>query len=144
MLKLRPALSLGPAVFAQAGVPYEQLFWRRQPRSHLQITLHHHCTEKECNLNLTADRDSKLARPGGTRARASEPNARPRAPAGFIIIMMTPIRVRVTESHRDWHASDNLYLTNRNCCLVQVGNGIELEAVGLRFEPYRWCPCGVT
>ena len=24
------------------------------------------------------------------------------------------------------------------------GNGIELEAVGLRFEPYRWRPCGVT
>ena len=29
-------------------------------------------------------------------------------------------------------------------CLVQVGNGIELEAIGLQFEPYRWCPCGVT
>ena len=29
-------------------------------------------------------------------------------------------------------------------CLVQVGNGIELEAVGLQFEPYRWRPCGVT
>ena len=29
-------------------------------------------------------------------------------------------------------------------CLVQVGNGIELEAVGFRFEPYRWRPCGVT
>ena len=29
-------------------------------------------------------------------------------------------------------------------CLVQVGNGIGLEAVGLQFEPYRWCPCGVT
>ena len=28
-------------------------------------------------------------------------------------------------------------------CLVQVGNGIELEAV-LQFEPYRWRPCGVT
>ena len=27
---------------------------------------------------------------------------------------------------------------------VQVGNGIELEAVGLQFEPYRWRPCGVT
>ena len=24
------------------------------------------------------------------------------------------------------------------------GNGIELEAVGLQFEPYRWRPCGVT
>ena len=23
---------------------------------------------------------------------------------------------------------------------VQVGNGIELEAVGLQFEPYRWRP----
>ena len=29
-------------------------------------------------------------------------------------------------------------------CLVQVGNGIELEAVSLQFEPYRWGPCGVT
>ena len=29
-------------------------------------------------------------------------------------------------------------------CLVQVGNGIELEAVGLQFEPYLWRPCGVT
>ena len=28
--------------------------------------------------------------------------------------------------------------------LVQVGNGIELEAVGFQFEPYRWRPCGVT
>ena len=28
--------------------------------------------------------------------------------------------------------------------LVQVGNGIELEAVGLQLEPYRWSPCGVT
>ena len=27
---------------------------------------------------------------------------------------------------------------------LQVGNGIELEAVGLQFEPYRWRPCGVT
>ena len=24
------------------------------------------------------------------------------------------------------------------------GTGIELEAVGLQFEPYRWGPCGVT
>ena len=29
-------------------------------------------------------------------------------------------------------------------CLVQVGNGIELEAVGLLFEPYLWRPCSVT
>ena len=29
-------------------------------------------------------------------------------------------------------------------CLVQVGNGLELGAVGLQFEPYRWRPCGVT
>ena len=29
-------------------------------------------------------------------------------------------------------------------CLVQVGNGIELEAVGFQFEPYWWLPCGVT
>ena len=29
---------------------------------------------------------------------------------------------------------------------LEVGNGIlvELEAVGLQFEPYRWRPCGVT
>ena len=29
-------------------------------------------------------------------------------------------------------------------CLVQVGNGIELEAVDLQFEPNRWRPFGVT
>ena len=29
-------------------------------------------------------------------------------------------------------------------CLVQVGNGIELEAVGLQFKLYLWLPCGVT
>ena len=29
-------------------------------------------------------------------------------------------------------------------CLVQVGNGIELEAVGLQFKPYLWRPFGVT
>ena len=29
-------------------------------------------------------------------------------------------------------------------CLVQVGNGIELEAVGLQFKHYWWWPCGVT
>ena len=28
--------------------------------------------------------------------------------------------------------------------LVQVGNGIELEAVGLQFQTYLWLPCGVT
>ena len=27
-------------------------------------------------------------------------------------------------------------------CLVQVGNGIELEAVGLQFKPYLWCDLG--
>ena len=27
---------------------------------------------------------------------------------------------------------------------VQVGNGIELEGVGLQLEPYRWRLCGVT
>ena len=27
-------------------------------------------------------------------------------------------------------------------CLVQVGNGIELEAVGLQFEPYRGALAG--
>ena len=29
-------------------------------------------------------------------------------------------------------------------CLVQVGNGIELAAVGLQLKPYLWLPCGVT
>ena len=33
---------------------------------------------------------------------------------------------------------------NNKECLVQVGNGIELEAVGLQFEPYLWRPCSVT
>ena len=29
-------------------------------------------------------------------------------------------------------------------CLVQVGNGIQLDTVGRRREAYRWRPCGVT
>ena len=29
-------------------------------------------------------------------------------------------------------------------CLVQVGNGIELETVGFQFEPNLWLPCGAT
>ena len=29
-------------------------------------------------------------------------------------------------------------------CLVQDGNSIELEAVGLQFEPYLWLPWGMT
>ena len=37
-----------------------------------------------------------------------------------------------------------LYIIKEGC-LEQVGNGIELEAVGLQFEPYRWRrPCGVS
>ena len=28
--------------------------------------------------------------------------------------------------------------------VVQVGNRIELEAVGFQFEPYQWRPCGVA
>ena len=40
----------------------------------------------------------------------------------------------------------NLYfvLLHQKGCLVQVGNGIKLEAVGLQFKPYLWLPCGVT
>ena len=30
----------------------------------------------------------------------------------------------------------------RTGCLVQVGNGIDLEAVGLQFAPYLWCDLG--
>ena len=33
------------------------------------------------------------------------------------------------------------YSTGMSC---PIGNGIELEAVGLQFETYRWLPCGVT
>ena len=29
-------------------------------------------------------------------------------------------------------------------CLVQVGNGIELDTVGRQFKPYLWHPFGVT
>ena len=38
----------------------------------------------------------------------------------------------------------NQRFTNLQGCLVQVGNGIELDTVGRQFEPYRWRPCGVT
>ena len=34
--------------------------------------------------------------------------------------------------------------TNMWGCLVQVGNGIELDTVGRQFEPYQWLPCVVT
>ena len=33
---------------------------------------------------------------------------------------------------------------NMQGCLVQVGNCIDLETVGLQFEPCRRRPCGVT
>ena len=48
---------------------------------------------------------------------------------------------RPTCSFRCVHAGSSRY-----GCLVQVGNGRELEAVtvGLQFEPYRWRPCGRT
>ena len=36
------------------------------------------------------------------------------------------------------------YITVCHINIVQVGNGIELEAIGLQFEPDRWLPCGVT
>ena len=42
------------------------------------------------------------------------------------------------------------YITGMSCPswqlhrTVQVGNCIELEAIGLQFEPYQWLPCGVT
>ena len=47
-------------------------------------------------------------------------------------------------------APEQSWLVKQQCtnalqgCLVQVGNGIELEAVGFQFEPYLWRPCGVT
>ena len=37
----------------------------------------------------------------------------------------------------------NTYHTYK-CLPIQVSQCIELEAVGLQFEPYRWRPCGVT
>ena len=33
------------------------------------------------------------------------------------------------------------YITVCHINIVQVGNGTELEAIGLQFEPYRWRPC---
>ena len=41
-------------------------------------------------------------------------------------------------------SSSRLLETFIHVGIVQVGNGIELEAVGLQFEPYLWLPCGVT
>ena len=42
------------------------------------------------------------------------------------------------------HWSGVVLLFSSKQCLVQVGNGIELDTVGCQFEPYRWRPCGVT
>ena len=48
------------------------------------------------------------------------------------------------ETVDDRNAVHNSRCSPNNGCLVQVGNGIELEAFGLQFKPYLWCPCGVT
>ena len=37
-----------------------------------------------------------------------------------------------------------MYITYVYGCLVQVGNGIELDTVGRQFESYLWRPCDVT
>ena len=39
--------------------------------------------------------------------------------------------------------TDPAMLVNEGC-LVQVGNGMELDTVGCQFEPYWWRHCGVT
>ena len=41
-----------------------------------------------------------------------------------------------------WYAEQ--YPISLEGYLIQVGNGIELEAIGLQFKPYLWLPCGVT
>ena len=46
-------------------------------------------------------------------------------------------------SKKPWNCPISVLSYNEGC-LVQFGNGIELEAVGLQFKPYRWRPCGVT
>ena len=51
--------------------------------------------------------------------------------------------MRLGRLNHSIYLSLNMILVSEGC-LVQVGNGIELEAVGLQFEPYRWRPCGVT
>ena len=53
-------------------------------------------------------------------------------------------RERERESERERERERTQMTFEDEGCLVQVGNGIELEAVGFRFEPYRWRPCGVT
>ena len=55
--------------------------------------------------------------------------------------------IRHVKCERRWfHCDESLSttVTRRKGCLVQVGDGIELVAVGLQFEPYRWCPCSET
>ena len=49
--------------------------------------------------------------------------------------------------HHQWSTTTTTHppqFNHHQGCLVQVGNGIKLEAVGLQFEPYRWRPCCVT
>ena len=53
-----------------------------------------------------------------------------------------------TKGRRLWagraRGQDAHLFTQLPGCLVQVGNGIELDTVGRQFEPYRWRPCSVT
>ena len=42
----------------------------------------------------------------------------------------------------NWIISIFMNLCTRD--VLSNGYGIELEAVGLQFEPYQWLPCGVT
>ena len=45
-----------------------------------------------------------------------------------------------------WNRLDlDCYVPHRcEGCLVQVGNGIELDTVGHQFKSYLWSPCDVT
>ena len=56
------------------------------------------------------------------------------------ILLFLPRKFDIISGVSGCFCADNRY----EGCLVQVGNGIELEAVGLQFESYRWRPCGVT
>ena len=58
-----------------------------------------------------------------------------RGPLSFLTVKLGSFK-----KWRQWQTLTCISLVQG--CLVQVGNGIELEAVGLQFKPYLWCDLG--
>ena len=80
----------------------------------------------------------------GLEARPGSERRRPVPSTGQYTVTVLPAHSGLRPPFTTRPSASTLEERIRKGCLVQVGNGIELEAVGLHFEPYRWRPCGVT